>query len=601
VGSNPILPLNALEYKRVTVQMEKKFYFVKLLESCREEWLRILAIRDYSLVVYVFGFCAFIYGVKNLEFSFFYFVTFFIKPFIYAINFLFIFLSLSFLKFYPFLFFILNGESLLEFFTFSVESVDDFVYLICSFFENDETSFFSGFFLKTLFFHKNDPFLNFFNLIDDFLLSLHPRGFQFPESYNMFLLIKTHNFIFGYCVFIFFFVSFFLVVTLCYYMTDEDHFLEKNIKGNPNYRFPFFQVEKFITGIINISFRGNKPRDIDELYFFQQYHSAVTGDSIFLEGIPFQNDFVSFFASNNIYLPFDRFYFIPRFDKNGTIHGETIRIGPHFLKPNVFTGANVGSLEIFKAIVASHKLLGKQVPTVFLSNPNQFESLVNSNLDIAKVLMDVHFPYTMQKDFIGYYWLLSDKSASVRARSHLWDNLAVEITWTLIPTLILIAIALPSFSLLYAFEPTVFYDSNTVFLKIIGHQWYWSYEFPNETFALLQRKGNFPESTEQSFSSYMLPISELKDNMPRLLSVDNPVYLPAKSNIIIRVTSDDVIHSWAIPSLGVKIDCIPGRINEFVFRIRSVGDLYGQCSELCGVNHGFMPIHIISYDIDSLG
>lgn len=94
----------------------------------------------------------------------------------------------------------------------------------------------------------------------------------------------------------------------------------------------------------------------------------------------------------------------------------------------------------------------------------------------------------------------------------------------------------------------------------------------------------------------MLPTSELKEEMPRLLSVDNPVYLPTKTSIVIRVTSEDVIHSWAIPSLGVKLDCIPGRINEFLFVIDRPGTLYGQCSELCGVNHGFMPIQLIAYD-----
>ncbi len=90
----------------------------------------------------------------------------------------------------------------------------------------------------------------------------------------------------------------------------------------------------------------------------------------------------------------------------------------------------------------------------------------------------------------------------------------------------------------------------------------------------------------------MLPISELKEKMPRLLSVDNPIYLPAKSNIIIRVTSEDVIHSWAIPSFGVKVDAVPGRLNRADVFVEHEGMFFGQCSELCGVNHSFMPIHI---------
>ena len=154
-------------------------------------------------------------------------------------------------------------------------------------------------------------------------------------------------------------------------------------------------------------------------------------------------------------------------------------------------------------------------------------------------------------------------------------NSTLEVLWTAIPMLILIVIAVPSFKLLYLQDRT---SKPEMTLKIVGHQWYWSYAYPDH--------GNI------KFDSNMVQTADLKKGQPRLLAVDNPVYLPINTNIRLLMTSVDVIHSWALPALIHKTDSVPGRINESWVRIKSPGTYYGQCSELCGVNHGFMPIMV---------
>jgi heme/copper-type cytochrome/quinol oxidase subunit 2 len=182
---------------------------------------------------------------------------------------------------------------------------------------------------------------------------------------------------------------------------------------------------------------------------------------------------------------------------------------------------------------------------------------------------------------------------SLKSRSALWNNHFVEFGWTVIPSLILIAVSVPSFMLLYTMEPTLYYDNNSIFLKVIGHQWYWSYEFSPESFSLLNSK--LPVYSSPEFSSYMLSDEALGFGDLRLLSVDKPLFLPVNSNIVVRVTAEDVLHSWAVPSCGIKIDAVPGRINEISFKILHEGEFFGQCSELCGINHGFMPIHLVAW------
>lgn len=154
-------------------------------------------------------------------------------------------------------------------------------------------------------------------------------------------------------------------------------------------------------------------------------------------------------------------------------------------------------------------------------------------------------------------------------------NTLIEIIWTAIPVLILIVIAFPSFKTLRYIEKV---ENPELTIKVVGHQWYWEYQYPDN--------GGF------SFDSYIIADKDLKPGQIRLLEVDNRVVLPIDTNVRVLLTSYDVIHSWAIPSLGIKTDAIPGRTNETWLKINKPGVYYGQCSEICGVGHGFMPIAI---------
>jgi cytochrome c oxidase subunit 2 len=161
----------------------------------------------------------------------------------------------------------------------------------------------------------------------------------------------------------------------------------------------------------------------------------------------------------------------------------------------------------------------------------------------------------------------------------------LEIAWTVIPAIILIFIAGPSFALLYSIEEFLEYD---IITKAIGHQWYWSYEYSS-----VIRKST---RTGLNFDSYIKPEDELTFGALRLLEVDRRVKLPVNTHIRLIVTSHDVLHSWSVPSLGIKIDACPGRLNEVSIFLLRKGVFYGQCSEICGINHGFIPIVVEGVD-----
>jgi len=154
-------------------------------------------------------------------------------------------------------------------------------------------------------------------------------------------------------------------------------------------------------------------------------------------------------------------------------------------------------------------------------------------------------------------------------------NAVLEILWTVIPVLILVIIAIPSFRLIYYEDRT--YDPDLT-IKVTGHQWYWEYTYPD--------KGNI------DFSSYIVPGDQLKPGQPRLLTANPPLVVPVNKNIRILETSGDVIHSWFIPSLGVQRYAIPGRIIETWMRVDKPGTYYGECNQICGTNHSRMPIEI---------
>lgn len=170
-------------------------------------------------------------------------------------------------------------------------------------------------------------------------------------------------------------------------------------------------------------------------------------------------------------------------------------------------------------------------------------------------------------------WRFNEKRNPTPSRTT--HNTVIEILWTVVPVIILVGIAVPSFKLLY-FADSI--EEADMTIKAIGRQWYWSYEYPDH--------GNF------TFDAYMLADDELEEGQVRLLDTDNPVVLPIDTNIRVLVTASDVLHNFAMPSFGVKLDGVPGRINETWFRITREGTFYGQCSELCGTGHAYMPITI---------
>ena len=154
-------------------------------------------------------------------------------------------------------------------------------------------------------------------------------------------------------------------------------------------------------------------------------------------------------------------------------------------------------------------------------------------------------------------------------------NTLIEVLWTVIPVIILVVIAVPSFRLLYYLDRTVEADMT---IKVTGHQWYWNYAYPDN--------GDF------AFDSYMIPEEDLKPGQKRLLEVDNALVVPAGKNIRVLVAGADVMHSWLVPALGVQLYTVPGRINETWFRIDKPGTYYGQCNQICGVNHAYMPVKV---------
>tara|TARA_B100000965_G_scaffold65473_1_gene51242 strand:- start:4291 stop:5154 length:864 start_codon:yes stop_codon:yes gene_type:complete len=152
-------------------------------------------------------------------------------------------------------------------------------------------------------------------------------------------------------------------------------------------------------------------------------------------------------------------------------------------------------------------------------------------------------------------------------------NTVIEVLWTAIPVVILVIMAIPSFKLLYEQEKSETYDMT---VKVIGHQWYWEYEYPDH--------GDF------YFESYMVQDEDLQEGDLRLLTVDNPLVIPANKNVQILISAGDVLHSWAVPSMGIKTDAVPGRLNETWVNVKEPGIYRGQCSEICGTGHGFMPV-----------
>ena len=188
--------------------------------------------------------------------------------------------------------------------------------------------------------------------------------------------------------------------------------------------------------------------------------------------------------------------------------------------------------------------------------------------------------------FVAVFWVLAsiifyyNSNHSPLAHKYLTHGSFIETIWTITPALVLIGIAFPSFRLLYLLDEVI---SPTITIKVLGHQWYWSFEY-----------SDYVSSTGQSieFDSYLIPEDTLENGQLRLLDVDNRVLIPVDTHIRFIVSASDVIHSFAVPSFGVKIDCTPGRLNQTSILAERTGVFYGQCSEICGAYHSFMPLAI---------
>ena len=165
----------------------------------------------------------------------------------------------------------------------------------------------------------------------------------------------------------------------------------------------------------------------------------------------------------------------------------------------------------------------------------------------------------------------------------LLERQIIERVWTIIPAIVLIQIAIPSLLLLYMLDESV---DSALTVKVIGHQWYWRYEYTDFW--------SVSNSAQLEFDSYMVPRNELEPDMFRLLDVDNRTVIPFNVHVRILISSADVLHAWTVPALGVKADAVPGRLNQVKFIAQRPGLFYGQCSEICGANHRFMPIVIES-------
>jgi cytochrome c oxidase subunit 2 len=211
--------------------------------------------------------------------------------------------------------------------------------------------------------------------------------------------------------------------------------------------------------------------------------------------------------------------------------------------------------------------------TSVMEDVHEFHDLLLVIITLITVFVLALLLYTM--------WKFSAKRNPVPSKTT--HHATLEMAWTIVPVIILVVIAVPSFKLLYKADVLPKVDMT---IKAIGNQWNWGYEYPDH--------GNF------SFVANMIGESDLKQwakenkikNPKRLLETDAEVVVPVNTNVRVQVTSNDVLHAWAVPAFGVKIDAVPGRLNQTWFNVKKMGIYYGQCSELCGQNHGFMPIKV---------
>lgn len=247
-------------------------------------------------------------------------------------------------------------------------------------------------------------------------------------------------------------------------------------------------------------------------------------------------------------------------------------------------------------MLLNNTLILLSIPPSFFISPRTdvMFALIRLHNDIMPLLVTITVFLVYMILWCVYYGVFIKKTGGIdvvtphATRSNITHNSFLEIVWTITPAVILVFIAIPSFTLLFAMDEIT---EPTWTLKVVGRQWYWSYE------ALTTNKSSETTTpsvllfTPRAWDQY-LTFDMSTPNYTRLLSTDKILTIPALTSTRVLVTSADVIHSWAIPAYGVKMDACPGRINQLSLNITRVGLVSGQCSELCGVNHGFMPIAV---------
>jgi cytochrome c oxidase subunit 2 len=217
------------------------------------------------------------------------------------------------------------------------------------------------------------------------------------------------------------------------------------------------------------------------------------------------------------------------------------------------------------------------------------EGIINLHHDLMFFLVFIFFFVGVATSWtlLCYNSSISNGAFAESSDAKLVHGTLIEVLWTVTPSFILIVVAVPSFALLYSIDEIV---DPSITLKCIGNQWFWSYEYSDYI--------SFNDVETVTFDSYMVPEEDLTFGELRLLEVDNRIVLPCRTHVRVLVTASDVLHSWAVPALGVKMDACPGRLNQTSVFLNRDGVFYGQCSEICGVNHGFMPIVVESVSLD---
>nr|YP_009138358.1 cytochrome c oxidase subunit II [Leiopelma hochstetteri]AII41072.1 cytochrome c oxidase subunit II [Leiopelma hochstetteri] len=218
-----------------------------------------------------------------------------------------------------------------------------------------------------------------------------------------------------------------------------------------------------------------------------------------------------------------------------------------------------------------------------MANPSQL-GFQDAASPIMEELLHFHDHALMAVFMIStlVLYIITTMMTTKLTNTNTMDAQEIEMVWTVMPAIILIVIALPSLRILYLMDEI---NDPHLTVKAIGHQWYWTYEFTNYE--------------DLTFDSYMTPTSDLAPGQLRLLEVDNRMVIPVEAPIRMLVSAEDVLHSWAVPSLGMKTDAIPGRLNQTTFIATRPGLFFGQCSEICGANHSFMPIVVESLPLEN--